>query len=416
MNVFQKVVNRITPKFIKQSVIKNYQSGKSDFSDWFGRNFFGLENSTLETNENIFSIVSRLSNTVYSLPFKLFKDYDQVNDEFTDKLIYNPNANQTLDEILRVLEVSRNTNGNGYALIMRDLRYRFDKLIPFNPNHVEPVLDRDHGEVWYRINTDGKTYFIHNQDVIHVKHISGNGNLKGISPIEVLKNSNEFDKAVREFSLKEMQTAKDNFILQYETNVSDEKKASIVNDFRKFYQDNGGVLIQEDGVKIEQMKRNFIAGDMKISEEITRDRIANVYNVPSIFLNSNSDSFSSNEQLMQMFVNLTLIPILKQYENEFNKKILNKDDRISGKYFKFNVNGLLRGDTAARTQFYQSGLRNGWITRDEVRKFEELAPRGGAASELWISGDMYPLEMDPSLRKTTSKIEQNGVEDVIDKD
>lgn len=416
MNVFQKVVNRVTPNFIKQSVIKSYEKGNSDLSAWFGRTFFGIENSTLETNENIFSIVSRLSNTVYSLPFKLFKDYDQMNDDFTDRLFYQPNSNQTLDEVLRVLEVARNTNGNGYALIMRDIRYQFEKLVPFNPNQVEPILNSDNGDLWYRVSNDGKSFFFHNTDVIHVKHIAGNGNLKGISPIGVLKNSNDFDKAVREFSLKEMQTAKDNFILTYESSVSDEKKKEIVASFRQFYQDNGGVLFQESGVTIEQMKRNFIAGDMKISEEITRDRIANVYNVPSIFLNSNSDSFSSNEQLMQMFVNLTLIPILKQYENEFNRKILDKNDRINGMYFKFNANGLLRGDTKARTAFYQSGLRNGWITRDEVRKLEEFAPRGGPANDLWISGDMYPLDMDPSERKVTTKIEQPKDKDVIEED
>ncbi|WP_368885105.1 hypothetical protein, partial [Proteus mirabilis] len=63
MNIVQRAINRVTPKFIKQSVIKNYQTNSS-FKQWFGRTFFGIENSTLETNENIFSVVSRLSNTL----------------------------------------------------------------------------------------------------------------------------------------------------------------------------------------------------------------------------------------------------------------------------------------------------------------------------------------------------------------
>lgn len=40
------------------------------------------------------------------------------------------------------------------------------------------------------------------------------------------------------------------------------------------------------------------------------------------------------------------------------------------------------------------------MAQDEVRMLEELPPKGGKASELWISGDMYPLEMDPTLRKS----------------
>ncbi|HCQ5124774.1 TPA: phage portal protein, partial [Listeria monocytogenes] len=268
-----------------------------------GKVFFGLENNTLNTNENIFSIVSRLANVVSSLPFKMYRKYDQVDNDFTDRLTYYPNSNQSLDEIVKILEVSRNTNGNGYALIFRDIRMRLDKLVPLNPDFVEPVVSEEN-ELWYRVANQGKTYYFHNSDMIHVKHIVGNGNWKGISPIAVLKNSNDFDKAVREFSLKEMQTARDSFLLTYSASISSEKRQAVVDDFKRFYQENGGVLFQEDGVEIKQLARNFIAGDMKIAEDITRDRIANVYNVPSFMLNATSDSFSSNEQLMEVFVNL----------------------------------------------------------------------------------------------------------------
>lgn len=411
MNRVQKVINKVTPKFVKMAVINNYKSS-NNFSSWLGKTFFGIENSTLETNENIFSIVSRLSNTLSSLPFKKYRKYDQIFDDEMDRLIYSPNPNQTLDQIINILEVSRNTNGNGYALIMRNVRGQFEQLITFNPNHVEPVLESNSKELWYCVANLGKTYYFHNSDIIHVRHIAGNGNWKGISPIALLKNSNEFDKAVREFSLKEMQSIRDSFVLKYESNVDEEKKKAIVANFREFYAENGGVLFQEPGVTIDELQRNFIAGDMKISEEITRDRIANVYNVPSVFLNAKSDGFSSNEQLMQMFVNMTLTPIIKQYEREFNKKLLVRADRIKGEYFKFNLNALLRGDSTARAAFYHGGLRDGWMARDEVRALEDLPPIGGKASELFISGDMYPLEMDPALRKITN-LKTN--EDVVDK-
>lgn len=411
MNRVQKVINRVTPNFIKQSIIKNYQTN-SNFKQWFGKTFFGIENSTLETNENIFSVVSRLSNTLSSLPFKKYLNYDQQFDEEMDRLLYYPNKNQTLDQIVNVLEVSRNTNGNGYALIMRDIRGQLDTLVPFNPNYVEPVLEQTSNELWYVITNDGKAYYFHNSDVIHVRHIAGNGNWKGISPIAVLKNSNDFDKAVRTFSLKEMESIRDSFILKYDTSVDEEKKKAIVDNFRSFYEENGGILIQEPGVTIEEMKRNFVATDMKITEGITRDRIANVYNVPSIFLNSDSSSFSSNEQLMQLFVNMTLTPIVKQYEREFNKKILRKNERVKGYYFKFNMMGLLRGDSDARQKFYHGGIRDGWMAPDEARMLEEMPPRGGKASDLWISGDMYPQDMDPTLRKSN----RTGNQDVIKDD
>lgn len=411
MNVIQKMIYRVTPKFVKETIAQKVSSG-SDFTSWIGRTFYGLENGTLETNENIFSVVSRLANTVSSLPFKKYKNYDVINDSQVDKLIYYPNTNQTLDQILNILEVSRNTNGNGYALIFRDFRGQFDKLVPFVPSAVEPVIEQNSKELWYQVNSEGKRYFFHNSDMIHVRHIAGNGNWKGISPISVLKNSNDFDKAVRTFSLKEMQSIRDSFILTYDASVDDDKRTAVVDDFKKFYAENGGVLFQEPGVKIDKMDRRFIPADMKISEEVTRDRIANVFNVPSIFLNSNSSSFSSNEQLMQLFVNMTLMPIVKQYEREFAKKILTKEERIAGCYFKFNLMALLRGDSKSRQQYYHGAIRDGYMSQDEVRMLEELPPRGGSANQLWISGDMYPLDMDPTLRRTNN----NSNQDVVDKE
>jgi hypothetical protein len=47
-------------------------------------------------------------------------------------------------------------------------------------------------------------------------------------------------------------------------------------------------------------------------------------------------------------------------------------------------------------------IRSSGMTPDEVRQYEDLPPKGGKAAELWISGDMYPLEMDPTLRKGVS--------------
>lgn len=167
------------------------------------------------------------------MPFKKYFKYDQVTDAQTDRLYYYPNSNQTLDQIINVLEVSRNTNGNGYALIFRDSRGQFEKLVPFVPSAVEPMIEQNTKELWYQVANEGKKYYFHNSDIIHVRHIAGNGNWKGISPIAVLKNSNEFDKAVREFSLKEMQSIRDSFILTYSANIDEEKRAAVIEDFMK---------------------------------------------------------------------------------------------------------------------------------------------------------------------------------------
>lgn len=364
-----------------------------DFSSWFGRNFWGVDNSTLATNETIFSVITRLSNSMAMLPLKLHKNYDAVMTDSADTLINSPNPNMSSFEFMRMMETSRNSTGNGYALIERDIRMTVVRITPLDPAYVEPIFDVDGQELWYRVNGTNGTYYIHNMDILHVKHIFGPGSLKGINPVKVLSNTSEFDKAVREFSLKEMQGARNSFILKYGANLDTEKRQRVIDDFKRFYKDNGGVLFQEPGVEIEKIEQKFVAADIFTSERITRARVANVFNVPVTMLNdTEGQSYSSNEQLMRMFVQLTLMPIVRQYEQEFNRKLLTPGLRSQGYYFKFNDKALLRADMAARAEYYTKAIRSGWLSQDDVRRKEDEPPVGGNASKLHVSGDLYPID------------------------
>nr|WP_241432909.1 phage portal protein [Listeria fleischmannii] len=73
--------------------------------------------------------------------------------------ILSPNVNQTLEDVIKSLEVSRNTNGNGYAILIRDIRAKVEHLIPLDPNNVEPMIERESHELWYRIRNEGRSLF-----------------------------------------------------------------------------------------------------------------------------------------------------------------------------------------------------------------------------------------------------------------
>jgi HK97 family phage portal protein len=392
-------------KYAVKAAVAGWSGNGFDFSSWAGRRFWGIDNSNLATNETIFSVISRLSNTFSSLPIKLYQNYDMKMNQAADVIINEPNSNMTSFEAFNKVEVSRNETGNGYAVITRDIRMQPEKFLPIDSSYVTPFLNNDDGELWYKVTGNDCTYYFHNMNMFHVKHISGTNRWAGINPINVLKNTLEYDKAVQEFSLSEMQK-KDSFILEYGANVDKEKRQRIIDDFKRFYQENGGILFQEPGVKVTDLDRKYFASDTLASEKITRSRVANVYNVPVSFLNdAEGTGFSSNEQMMIQFVQMSLTPTVRQYEQELNRKFLNPHERKAGYYFKFSLGGLLRGDTVARTQFYQVMLRSAGMSPDEVRRLEDLPPKGGKAEDLWISGDLYPIDMDVSLRKG---VKENG--------
>ncbi len=368
-----------------------------NFLPWFSPyNMFTVRASnTLATNETIFAAVSRLSNAVGCLPLKLFNNFVPVMDHFVaDLLVHSPNPNMNGFDFLRTLEAHRDTFGNAYALKEYDSRYQPCALWVLDPNRVKPVLEKTTRELWYEVDADDGRYYVHNLEMIHVKHIHAVG-YAGISPIDVLKNTADFDVKVKEFSLDQIDSAvKASFLLKMATNLSDERKRRVLESFQRFYQENGGVLIQEQGVDIKEIERKFIDTKVFEVERITRTRVASVYNMPAHLLGETEGvNYNSMEQMTLEFVQTTLVPIITQYEKEFNRKLLTQAERKSGYYFKFNLNSLLRGDMQTRGEFYFKGVRTAVFTPNECRAWEDLPPKE-FGDKLYISGDLYPIDME----------------------
>lgn len=386
-------------KSLKKVVAENF----GRFAQWFEPHniFTKRTNHTLATNETIFSAVSRLSNSLASLPLKLLdKNFNHITDHpVADLLANSPNPNMNSFEFLRTMEVLRNTDGNAYALKDYDMRYQVKALWILDPSKVKEVIEATTKELWYEIQGDKGTYYVHNMDMIHVKHIHGYG-YRGISPIDVLRNTIDFERKIKQFSLDLMDSAvKASFILQMASSVSEEKKKEIYKNFRDFYSENGGVLIQELGTTITPIKREFIDTKIFEAEKITRTRVATVYNMPAHMLGETEGvNYSSMEQMSLEFVQGTLGVNVIQYEKEFNRKLLTAEDRRKGLYWKFNLKALLRGDVKSQAEYYFKGVRSMWLTPNEIRALEDLPPMKDG-DKLYKSKDIEPIDTPPQLPK-----------------
>jgi len=105
---------------------------------------------------------------------------------------------------------------------------------------------------------------------------------------------------------------------------------------------------------------------------------------------------SSSEQMNQQFLTYTLRFWLENIEQEIAGALLSPVER--GQYFaEFNVEGLLRADSAARAAFYASALQNGYYNRNEVRAKENQPPFDGGEVHT-VQSNMIPLNQ---LGKTT---------------
>lgn len=89
------------------------------------------------------------------------------------------------------------------------------------------------------------------------------------------------------------------------------------------------------------------------------------------------------EQQMIGFLQFTLRPWLTRIEQHINSCLLTPVEQTRY-YAEFNIEGLLRGDSTARKEFYASALQNGWMNRNQVAAMENQPSLEG--------GDIYTVQ------------------------
>jgi HK97 family phage portal protein len=85
----------------------------------------------------------------------------------------------------------------------------------------------------------------------------------------------------------------------------------------------------------------------------------------------------------------TLRPYLVNLEEEMNRKLF-RDNEQDSYYIKFNVGGLLRGDSEARSKYYREMSSIGVLSINEIRRLEELNDIGEAGDTHY-----YPMNFAP---------------------
>lgn len=96
------------------------------------------------------------------------------------------------------------------------------------------------------------------------------------------------------------------------------------------------------------------------------------------------------EQIFLGWLTLVIRPLLTNIETEMNGALLSNDDRAAGRFFRFNVESLLRSDSSARSTFLLNMVNGGIYTRNEARAKENLPPLPGG-DVLTVQSQNVPL-------------------------
>lgn len=108
------------------------------------------------------------------------------------------------------------------------------------------------------------------------------------------------------------------------------------------------------------------------SRKFSVTEIARWLGVPGWMLNDQEKSTSWGTGMEQQFttwVMITVKPDAQRMEQRFTVELCTGD-----LYAEFVLEGLMRGDSASRAEYYASGIEHGWLVPNDIRPLENLAP------------------------------------------
>ena len=114
-------------------------------------------------------------------------------------------------------------------------------------------------------------------------------------------------------------------------------------------------------------------------------------------------SFSNIEQQSLEFVKYTLDPWVVRWEQSLSRSLLSEDEK-KVYFFKFKLEGLLRGDYQSRMNGYAIARQNGWMSANDIRELEDLdkltPEQGGDSSTATLPEFPLPPNCDCQASRT----------------
>ena len=332
----------------------------------------------------VYACVRLIADTIASLPVDSYIRQEGTRQQFRPRPTWldSPDIGVTKEDHFQQILVSLLLNGNSFTRIIRDEEGEVLALSVLNPQFTEVRRDAN-GRLFYVYSARDR---IEDVDMIHIRDLTLPGELRGKSRIDLVKENLGLARALEEFAARFFgQGSTTSGIIQFPGNLSREQAKNLVDAFedghkglRRSHRPGilfGGATFEKTGVNPNESQ--FIE-----SRQFAVEEIARIFRVPPSMIGvttPGAQSYASVEANQLHFLQHTLAPYLAKIESEYSVLLAGRA------FIRFNTAGLLRGDIAARNASYAQGLNNGYLSVNDVRRFEDMTPIQG--------GDVYRVPL-----------------------
>jgi len=355
----------------------------------------------------VYSCVRILSEAVAGLPLHLYR-YGDNNSKVKAlehplyRLLHDePNPEMSSFVFRETLMTHLLLWGNAYAQIIRNGKGEVIALYPLMPNKM--TVDRDaNGQLYYRYQHDSdeaktmenSSVILSPADVLHIPGLGFDG-LVGYSPIAMAKNAIGMAIACEEYGAKFFANgAAPGGVLEHPGTIKDPQR--VRESWQSTFGGSGNankIAVLEEGMKYTPIGISPEQAQFLETRKFQINEIARIFRVPPHMVGDlEKSSFSNIEQQSLEFVKYTLDPWVIRWEQSLQRSLFSFEEKQKY-FFKFNVEGLLRGDYQSRMNGYATARQNGWMSANDIRELENLdrIPAEDGGDLYLVNGNMLPL-------------------------
>jgi HK97 family phage portal protein len=325
-------------------------------------------------------------------------------------LCRRPNSEMTPSRFMLMVVASLCLRGNAYVE-KKTISTKVVSLVPLLPQSMK-VERLDSGELQYTYTDRGMPRIIPVKNMMHIRGFGLDG-VCGMMPMRTGRDVFGAAMAVEESAAKIFENGiqTSGFFLSKNLLTKEQRQKNRENLNRFVGSKNAGkVMVLEGDMSYQGITLNPEDAQMLESRSFSIEEICRWFRVPPFMVghvDKQSSWASSVEGMNLLFLTNTLRPMLVNIEQEISRCLLNGDEDL---FAEFSVEGLLRADSAGRSAYYTTALQNGWMSRNDVRRLENLPPIEG--------GDIYTVQLNltplEDLRKNSQAVNAKLLREVHD--
>lgn len=380
------------------------RSSLADPSPWLLEALGGLKSRTgIGVNEDtalnfsaVFRATAILASSIASLPLDLFQKTDSGRQKMqshpASRLISEPSPDTTGFVLRESMQASLSLWGNAYAYIHRDSSGRFGELEFVKPKDV--YVDRINRRLWYTM-AGIRPSAIPYQDVIHIPGLSFDG-VKGKSVIACMREAVGLGLAAQDFGATFFGNgASLDGVIETPGELTDASYNRLKNSWNSRHtglDKAHGTAILEGGSKYTRIGIPPEDAQFLETRKFQVTEIARYFGVAPHLLYDLERSTNNNIEAQGVeFVQYSLMQFVRRWDDELTRKLLTPKERET-MYFRHNLNGLMRADTAARSSYYNSLIATGVLSPNQVAALEDL-PTFDGGDQHFMQAGYAPIEL-----------------------